>query len=130
MLLLLVEHRVNLVRGNRLWPEDVAGVGRFFIEAVGSMTVEDGPAERDVILGVAIGTQRRVSARDDALKMVRTRFAEDGQRLPFAPRSARVVLQLLLKASVPFWVDQPLEDVVGDAFLLLGEETANDVSGP
>src|SRR5439155_5288029 len=92
-LLLVIEQLVDLVGQLRLMPEDVAGVVNFFIEAAGSMAVENRAAEGDAFGAVAVGTQRHVPAGHDELELVAAGFAEDGDALVFAPLlAARVVL--------------------------------------
>ena len=113
LLLLAVEHLVELVRGQGLRPEDVAGVGRPFVEAVGRVAVEDRAAEGDVVGRVAVAADRHVPAGHHEFELVRARLAEDRDAVVLAV-AAGVVVKLLVDALVPLGVDDALEDVADD----------------
>ena len=60
--LLAVEHVIELVRLDRLVPEDVVRVVRLFVEPFAFVGVEDRAAEGDVLGAVAVAAQRHVPA--------------------------------------------------------------------
>ena len=72
--------------------------GRFV--ALDGVSIEDRPAECDVIGRIAVAAERAVAAREDELELAVARLAEDGDAVRLAP-SACIVLLLLVEAVVP-----------------------------
>src|SRR5262249_41003226 len=130
LLLFFVEQAGNLARQLGLRPENVPGVMDFLIGRAGGMPIEDGPAKSDAALGVAVGTEGDVPARDDKLKFTGAPAAENGDTLILSPFvTERVVLELPQKTVIPGRVDDPFEDVVNQPLLFPGKEIAAD-DGP
>ena len=84
---------VDLVRLQRLGPENVARMIGLFVEALGRMAVEDWPAKRDMLGRMAVATNRQVPAGHHQFEFVAARMAEDGDALMLAV-AAGIVLKL------------------------------------
>src|SRR5947209_7011317 len=85
LLLLVVEHLVNLVGLDGLLPEYVARMVHFFIKSLGGMAIENRAAECHVLAGIAVSTKGHVPTRHDEFELFAPWFAEDGDALIFAP---------------------------------------------
>ena len=90
--LIFVERLVHAIGDQGLFPVDVPRMVFGFIEvAVWVVSIEDGPAEGDMLGTVAIATQGQVPSGNDEFKITITRFAKDGDRL-FVAKAATIVI--------------------------------------
>ena len=123
LLLFAIEHLIELVRGLGLRPENVAGVRRAFVEAIGGVAVEDRAAEGDVVGGVAVAADRHVPAGHHEFELLAAGMAENGDAVVRAVAFG-VIGQLLVDPLMPFGVDDALEDVADDVLLIFVVEIA------
>ncbi len=131
LLLFAIEHLVQLVGGFGLRPEDIAGMGWAFVEAVGGVAVEDRAAEGDVVGGVAVATDGHVPAGHHEFELLAAGMAKNGDAVVRAVAFG-VVGELLIDPRVPFGVDDSLEDAADDVLLIFvvkiaGDELVGDV---
>lgn len=120
-----IEHFVNAIGSDGLFPEHVAWMIGAFVVGSCCMAVKNWSAKGNMFLGVAIATKRRVSTGQYELEAVRARGAEDREALTFAPTS-HVVFELLVKTIVPTRIDDPFEDRFDDLSLIRCEEIAKE----
>ena len=121
--LFAIEHLVDTVCREGLFPENIPWVIGAFVIAAGCVAVEDGAAKGDVFLCVAIAAKSRVSAGEDELEPLGAGCTEDGEALGFAP-SSHIVFELFVKAIVPARIDDPFEDGFDEVFLICGIKVA------
>src|SRR3954471_21277475 len=120
-----IEHLVELVGGLGLWPENVAGVGWAFVEAIGGVAVENRAAEGDMVGRVAVATDRHVAAGHHEFELVAAGMAKNGDAVMRAV-ALGVISQLLVDSRMPFGVYNPLKDVADDVLLIFVVEIAGN----
>ena len=121
-----VESLVQLVRLDRLWPEDVPLVHRSLVKTIGGVAVEDGAAESDVLRRVAVAANGHVPAGHHELKLLASRLAKDGDAVLIA-EPAGVVAQLPIDPLVPLGLVEPFKNRADDGLLVGSIEVVIDV---
>ena len=123
-LLLSVEHFEDAVGGQGLRPENIVRVARLFVEAAGSVAVDDRAAKGHVLGRMAVATQRDVPAGEDELELLAARRAEDRHAL--LAKTVFVVLQLPIQPCDPVGLNQADEDLADQPLLVGRVEIAVD----
>lgn len=124
--LFAVEGLEDFVGAFGLVPVGVAGVVGLFIEALGSVAVEDGAAEGCAFLAVAIAAAGAVAAGEDELELTGAGLAEERDGGAAKAAVAFVVLiELTLDFGFVFVAVEFVEDLAHE-FLLVGLEDVAD----
>ena len=98
---------------------------RRFVEALGSVPVEDRATERRALDGIAVATARDVPAGEHELEFARARLAEQGDGAAAEPFLAAVVLHLLRDFLGVFGAVQTGENLANHRLLVFGVEFGN-----
>src|SRR5262249_9864122 len=124
-LLSSIEHVIEHVGFEGLWPEDVVRVIGALVQVLGLVSVEDGAGEGHVLGAVAIAPESHMPAGENKLELASARLSKNSDALAVA-KPTDIILELLVEAAVPVGAGNSFKNGADHGLLVGSVEGAVD----